>query len=299
MMEDGNRMSLLEQEIGGGITVWSLVLFLVVLAVAVIIGKTAYILIRRSLDDKAGRKTSKSIARFVQYTIIIVAAVFAFGMVLRLDLSGLVISLGLVGIAVAFASQQIIQNVIAGVIISITRPIQLEDWIEVGLGPETSVCRVKDITLMSTVLRETGGRIAIVPNSQIITGKVVNYTKSGFFAVSIPMWIQKVDDLEAIRKIVYDEADKDPRILPNVTGEEKTAFLKVFERPNIRAFFSNHGDLSVLDPQVNVIDIQGTRTLVRIKVWIRDVERRDEIVSFFLATIRKRFDAENIVLQNS
>ena len=62
--------------------------------------------------------------------------------------------MGLVGVAIAFASQQIISNLLSGLLISFTRPIQLEDWVEVGLAPSTGVCRVKDINLMATVLRD-------------------------------------------------------------------------------------------------------------------------------------------------
>ena len=103
---------------------------------------------------------------------------------------------------------------------------------------------------MTTVLRDVDGRIAIIPNSQIINGKVVNYTKAGFVAVTVPLWIAPVSDLELIRKIVLEEADIHPRILPTVTEEEKKAVIKLFERPSIRAFFGSSHDLSMLNPQV-------------------------------------------------
>jgi small-conductance mechanosensitive channel len=220
-------------------------------------------------------------------------------MALQLQLSGLIISLGLVGVAIAFASQQIVQNMLSGLIISVTRPIQLEDWIEVGLAPTTGVSRVKDITLMTTVLRDVDGRIAIVPNSQIINGKVVNYTKAGFVALTVPMWISPVSDLERIRAIVLEEADIHPRILPTVTEEEKKAVVKLFERPSIRALFGSSHDLSVLNPQVNIIDIQGSRVRIAIRIWIREINKRDEIVSEFLIELKERFAAEDIEVRDS
>jgi small-conductance mechanosensitive channel len=289
----------LDISIGGGITIFSLIVFLLLLTAAILIGRLAYLIIRRSLDDKVGRRLSKNAARLVQYAIIFTAAGYGFGTILRLDFSGLLLSLGLVTVAVAFASQQIIQNFISGIIISITRPIQIEDWIEVGSSPESSVSRVKDITLMSTVLRETSGRIIIVPNSQIITGKVINYTKAGFVAVTVPLWIESLTSLDQIKAIVYEEADKDPKILPQVDGEEKVAFQRILERPAIMNLFRDDANLKALDPQVNVVDIQGSRTLVRIKVWIREIDKKEQILSNFLVTLKKRFEAENIKLQDS
>jgi hypothetical protein len=107
---------------------------------------------------------------------------------LNLDFRRSVLSLGVASIAIAFASQQIIQNAISGLLIAIIKPIQLEDWVEVGPIPLTNISRVKDITLMNTVLKEVDGRIITVPNSQIINGKVIN-TPCWDTAVNNPQWI--------------------------------------------------------------------------------------------------------------
>lgn len=292
-------MSWLDEPFIGDVTVTMLIVFTLILVAGVLLGKGTNMLIRRYLDDKVGRRLSKGLARTVQYIIIGSAIVIGFGEVLEQQLSGLIISLGLVGVAIAFASQQIVQNVLAGLIIALTRPIQLEEWVEVGLTPTTGVSRVKDITLMSTVLRDVDGRISIVPNSQIINGKVVNYTRAGFVSVTVPMRIAPVSDLERIRAIVLDVADIHPRILPDVTEEEKKAVIRLFERPSIRALFGPSHGLSALNPQVNVVDIQGSRVILSIRIWIREINRRDEIVSEFLIELKKRFAAEEIEIRDS
>lgn len=292
-------MSWLTEPLIGNVTAVMLIIFALILALGVLLGKVASILIRKYLDEKVGVRLSKGVARTAFYVITGAALVIGFGMALQLQLSGLIISLGLVGVAIAFASQQIVQNMLSGLIISITRPIQLEDWVDVGLTPTTGVSRVKDITLMTTVLRDIDGRIAIIPNSQIINGKVVNYTRAGFVAVAVPLWIAPVSDLERIRKIVLEEADIHPRILPTVTEEEKKAVIKLFERPSIRAFFGSSYDLSTLNPQVNVVDIQGSRVRIAIRIWIREINNRDEIVSEFLIELKNRFAAEDIEIRDA
>ncbi|MDW5561743.1 MAG: mechanosensitive ion channel [Methanomassiliicoccus sp.] len=291
-------MSWLDYPIWDGITLGKLLAFTILLVAATVIGKLISNLIRNRLDGRMGRRTSKKVARFSFYVIMGAAVLIGFSQVLRMDFSGLIISLGLVGVAIAFASQQIISNMLSGLMISIIRPIELEDWVEVGLAPTTGVCRVKDINLMTTVLRDVDGRIIIVPNSEIVNGKIINYTQAGFVAASIDLWFYSTSSIEAVRRIVLEEADRDPHILPNVDEEERRVVLKVFERPAIRNLFGSSPNLSTLNPRVNILDLREGKVKVNIRIWIREVNRRDEIISGFFEAIRERFKGEGISLCN-
>lgn len=291
-------MSWLDIQLWDSLTVGSLLAFTVLVVVSTVAARLISTLIRRNLDERMGRRTSKSVARLFFYTIVGLAILIGFSQILKMDFSGLVISLGLVGVAIAFASQQIISNLLAGLLISVMRPIQLEDWVEIGLSPLTGVCRVKDINLMTTVLRDVDGRIIVMPNSEIINGKVINYTQSGFVAVSMDLWFDLASSIDAVRKIVYEEADRDPRILPNVDEAERRVVLKIFERPAIRNLFGGTADFSALNPKVNIQDLREGKVKVNVKVWIREMNKRDEIVSGFLEVLRERFKGEDIVLRN-
>lgn len=291
-------MSWLNEPLMDSITPISIIIFLLLQAVAVIIARLGNMLIREYLDERVGKRLSKSTARGFQYAVLIAGALIGFNTILELDLEAVVLSLGVAGIAVALASQQIIQNAISGLLIAIIKPIQLEDWVEVGPVPLTGISRVKDITLMNTVLREVDGRIITVPNSQIINGKVINYSRAGFTAVNIPLWVGQVSDLERIQRIVLEEADRNPFILPVVNDEEKNALTRLFERRSVRALFGSESNLRALDPQVSIAEIQGTRARLTIKIWIREPQRREEIVSSLLSEVSKRFARENIELRD-
>lgn len=291
-------MSWLNEPLMDSITPISIIIFLLLQAVAVIIARLGNMLIREYLDERVGKRLSKSTARGFQYAVLIAGALIGFNTILELDLEAVVLSLGVAGIAVALASQQIIQNAISGLLIAIIKPIQLEDWVEVGPVPLTGISRVKDITLMNTVLREVDGRIITVPNSQIINGKVINYSRAGFTAVNIPLWVGQVSDLERIQRIVLEEADRNPFILPVVNDEEKNALTRLFERRSVRALFGSESNLRALDPQVSIAEIQGTRARLTIKIWIREPHRREEIVSSLLSEVSKRFARENIELRD-
>ncbi len=278
------------------VTLVEFVEFILVFIAVVIIGKAAYALTRYLLEERLSRSKTKTIARLVQYAIIAAGFSLGFYEILGLSLSALAASLGIVGIAIAFSSQQIIQNVMAGVLISVLRPIQLEDWIEMGGLPATGVSRVKDITLTNTVLRDMDGRISYVPNSMIITSKVVNYTRSGFVAIPLSMVVAMPTDFDQLKQIVLAAADRDPYILPNVTESERSAIQKLFERSSVRKLLENKRDMSFLMPTVSIAGLKGDRMDIVMKIWIREIYRRDEIVTGFLKTLNERLTAEGVKL---
>lgn len=292
-------MSWLDTPIFGTLTAEKLIIFLLVVFIGALIGRIAHDLIRRTLDERAGRRMSKLIARLVMYSILIAAISIAFSQVLQQELSGLIISLGFVGVALAFASQQIIGNMLSGVIISFVRPIQLEDWVEVGQAPTTGVCRVKDIKLMNTVLRDVEGRIITIPNSLILNGKVVNYTQAGFVATQINLWVEPNSDMDLIRRIIREEADRDVRILPGIQEQEqRSIMLKLFRSPGIRNLLDPSEDLSMLDPQVNILDLHGSKMRLNIRIWIREINKRDEIVSDYISSVKDRLKEAGIDLMD-
>lgn len=291
-------MSWLETPIIDNVRPLDIAAFLLLIVAAIIMARLGNALIRRYLDEPVGKRLSKSVARSYQYTVMIVAIAFGFGSVLELDISAIFLSLGIAGIAVAFASQQIIQNAIAGILISIVRPIQLEDWVEVGPIPLNGIGRVKDITLMNTVLRDIDGRIVTVPNAQIMNGKVVNYSRGGFSAVSIPLWIANVSDLERITMLIREEADQNPNILPKLSEDGRRAVVKLFERHYVRSIFGNAGNLHSLTPEVHLAEVQGTRARLNIRLWIAEPFRKDEIVSSFLKSLTEKLKANGIELRD-
>ena len=279
-----------------GVTIEQILVVVLILLVAVFLAKAASALIRRYLDDRISKNWSKGLARIIQYVILGIGLYIGFYEIFRVSVSAMLASLGIVGLAIAFASQQVIQNAISGILISVTRPIRLEDWVEVGGTPDTGVGRVKDITLLTTVLRDGDGRISYIPNSMILTTKVINYTKSGFVALRVRLTVMSPIDFGRLKQIVLEVTDEDPLILPNVTEEERSAVAKIIEIPNIRAMFEHKHDMSALNPKVTISDISETKVEVVVKFWIREINLKDEITSGFLDKLGTRLENEGIRL---
>ncbi|MFA7073317.1 MAG: mechanosensitive ion channel protein MscS, partial [Methanoculleus sp.] len=103
------------------------------------LGNLAYLLLRRVLDGHVSHGTAKWTATILQYGITLGGIYASARYLLAFDLTAFVASLGILGVVIAFSSRQIIQNVIAGVLITINRPVQLEEWVIVSGRPETGL----------------------------------------------------------------------------------------------------------------------------------------------------------------
>jgi small conductance mechanosensitive channel len=281
----------------GTVTLESFLIFLFTALITIIVGDLIYIVVRRALDGRVSSRTSKMTARALHYTELLLGLYLGIHYVLGEDLTALAASLGIVGIAVAFSSQQIIQNFIAGLLIAMERPIQHEDWIDIGGSPETGVCKVRDITLTTTVLRTVNGRVVYLPNSVLLSSKIVNYTKSGFVEIPVTIAVPYTADLATVQGIMLEVASENRWILPNVPQEEKSLMLQLLELPHIKNLFDRDVKLKIFEPKVLVSDISGSKLTLSLRIWIREINKKDEIVSDYLESLWKRLRDEQIVLE--
>ena len=103
-----------------------------------------------------------------------IIALVAFAKSLNFDLIGLVASLGLVGLAVAFAAQKILEQLIATLVLYLDRPFVTGDYIRLPAG---ELGKVESIGLRSTKIRSLGtGTIIVMPNSILVSVEIENVT---------------------------------------------------------------------------------------------------------------------------
>ena len=278
----------------GNVTLENFLIFIFIFLLTVIVANISYALMRRLLDDKLSLRNSKLIARIIEYTFYTLGFYYGVLYVLKMDLSALIASLGIFSIALAFGSQQIIQNFIAGVLISILRPIQLDDWVEIS---DTGISNIKEIKLTRTVLRNKNGKLFYVPNSVLVSTIIINYTKSGFIEIPVPLTIPYSCDFEKVKNIVKEVAHGHTKILPNVSRVEKDIISKLFELSNIKILFKNKLDMSMFEPRVLISDISDSKTTLSIRIWIREIDKKDEIISEFLEKLLENFKEEKMNYQ--
>ena len=281
----------------GGVPLDAFIVFLFTFAGFLFLGNLVYLILRRVLDTRVSRGTAKWAATILQYGIIVGGTYTSARHFLAFDLTAFAASLGILGIALAFSSRQIIQNAIAGILITINRPIQLEEWVIVSGRPETGLGKVQDISFTTTTLQGLDGGLILTPNSSIITSKVINYSRAGVLEISIPLSVPVSADLSRVEEIAVAAACDDPRILPYAGSAERSAVQNLFDLPYIGRLTSDlpRPDIRLFEPKVQVVSIKEEWVRLMVRVWIQEVHDRDRIVSGYLDTVIGRLAAEGLL----
>lgn len=145
----------------------------------------------------------------------------------NVNLSSLTVIAGAVGVGVGFGLQNIINNFVSGLIILAERPITIGDRIEVG----TVAGQVSKISLRSTTVVTNDNISIIVPNSDIISHAVTNWSHG--------------DPRVRIRLAVGVAYGTDPEKLRRLLLEVAADHPKVLKTPASDVFFNGFGDSSL------------------------------------------------------
>jgi len=199
-------------------------------------------LIRAKMDETLvrflGHLTKIAILVFVVIAALAKLGVYAASFVAVLGAAGLAIGLALQGSLANFAS---------GVLLLIFKPIRVGDFVEAG-GAKGSV---SEIGIFTTVLNSPDNVRIIVPNAQVTSSNISNYTINGTRRIDMVFGVSYEDDLkkakEVIEKILADEG----RILPDpaplvAVSELADSSVNFVVRPwvNVADYWSVYFDLT-------------------------------------------------------
>ncbi len=127
-----------------------------------------------------------------------------------LDFSNIAIIAGALGVGIGLGLQSIVNNFVSGLILLAERPIRVGDWVAVSAGEGL----VKRINVRSTEIETFDSCSIIVPNSNLITDSVKNWTHGdtmGRFTVAVTVDYQS--DAEEVRKILLETAREHAKVL--------------------------------------------------------------------------------------
>ena len=117
--------------------------------------------------------TGYAIATFTRWIMIIVGAVLALA-ALGMDMTKVTLIAGALGVGIGFGLQNVVNNFVSGLILIVERPVSVGDLIEIG--PLTG--EIQRIGIRSSSVKTTHGAEVIVPNSDLASKEVINWTRS-------------------------------------------------------------------------------------------------------------------------
>lgn len=189
------------------LTAWDWFTGIGIILVSVGMGFALRAVVVRALRDRTGTLVTKLIGRFVA------GAVVAFGCVYALIQIGVSIGpllglLGLLGLALALAFQDVLSNFIAGTMLSIQRPFKAGDQI----GTSDFSGTVEDVSLRSVTLRTFDGVRVFVPNAMVWQEPIVNYTAFDSRRTEIVVGVDYDTDLDAAQQVLIESVNSCPGI---------------------------------------------------------------------------------------
>lgn len=173
---------------------------------------------------------------------------------------------GIAGAALALAAQDFLSNFFGGIVITVDKPFKIGDRIEIG----TYYGDVISIGTRSTRIKTLDGKIVIIPNSNITSNSVVNYSDPDpKMRYTLPVSVAYGTDIHKAKKVIMDAVED---------ARKHTDYFAT-DAPAPKVFFKEFGDSSL-----NFV----------VYVWAKAYNLPDEVKDSINTRIVDRFEAEGI-----
>ncbi len=235
---------------------------LVIISAGILYGSflASWMVQKMLMDDVLARRRVEigvrvSIVRLVHYVFIFVGFLLAL-LALGFEFTKLTIILSALGIGIGFGLQSIVNNLVSGLILLFERPVRVGDFIEIG----EKWAEIKKIGLRATTVQTFDQADVIIPNADLVTNQVINWTLSNRrVRLIIPVGVAYGSDVSLVIET----------LLASVKENSKIA-----EAPTPQVLFLKFGE-SALE--------------FELRVWVLDAENRLVVSSELHQEIDRRF----------
>lgn len=206
---------------------------------------------RITFNEDSGHKGSKvALVRLVIIVLGVLLAVLASG----LPMDKLTVVLGAFGVGIGLGMQNIVNNFVSGIILIFEKPFRIGDYVELA----DKKGKVRDIGIRSSKLLTPQGSEVIIPNGDLLSGRLVNWTLGNdFIKTELVFKVSAESDFEDIKKIISG-------MLNNAENTVKK-----------------------LPPEVLLNNITADSLEIKVLLWINNIYVEAEFKSDFLQQLVK------------
>ena len=263
--------------------------FKVVLALALFAG--AYVVtgfVKRAMDrfeeghDTISKHQSEIVYRISQLGVYVAAVAAVLGM-WNVDLSGLLVGAGFLGIVVGMAARQTLGSLLAGFVLMFSRPFEIGDWVEID--DEEGI--VTDISIVNTRIQTFHGEFVMIPNDIVSGTKIVNKSRKGRLRLEVEVGVdydadvRKAADLaeETMKELDEVLTVPTPQVVLKSLGDSSVELLLRFwiDKPSARRQW--RARTAVIESVKSAFDDAG----IKIPYPQRELTGREESHGFRLA----------------
>ena len=181
---------------------------ILIVVASIYLAKLLSNLLKRVLKRReADLEVTLLLATIVRWSIIVAGSITALQRFF--DVTAFLAGLGILGFTVGFALQNIMQNFVSGVILLIEQPFDVGDAVELnGYGGT-----VLTISLRTTEMRTFDGLIIMIPNADVLSNAITNYTRADRRRIELPVGISYGSDPAIARQTVLESIKNVPGFL--------------------------------------------------------------------------------------
>jgi len=206
---NGNRITAAVDVFGTQITLVDVVAAIGVFVAAVLIAFVLRMIILRGsrTQQSAHVSTWYTLSRLVTYTVLVVGFFLAIS-ALGVPLSNFAVLGGVVGVGLGFGLQSLFGNFIAGIVLLLDKSLKIGDFVELESGVTGAV---RDIKIRATTIVTNDNIDILVPNSEFVGGRVVNWTHSDEMRrLRVPFGVAYGTDKNVVKQAALEAAEAVP-----------------------------------------------------------------------------------------
>ncbi len=185
------------------------VLAIIIFIIGVRIAKFCSKLTEKGFEKRNVDKAVGSFVSSIVYALVFAATVLMALSQVGIETTSFIAILGAAGLAVGLALQGSLSNFASGVLIILLRPFKSGDFIEAG-GKSGSVVKIE---IFSTELKTPDNKVIVMPNSAIMSGAIVNFSRETTRRIDLVIGVGYDADLKKAKEVLKSVLDSEPRVL--------------------------------------------------------------------------------------